>query len=115
MKKEREIIFYGEHFVQYYLTLPGRLQEKIEYIFKLIKSVKRIPEKFLKHIEGTAGLFEIRIEFSGNAHRIFCCFDGGSLVVLFNAFQKKTQKTPAREIDLAERLMEEYFKQKGKK
>lgn len=115
MKKEREIIFYGEHFVQYYLTLPGRLQEKIEYIFKLIKSVKRIPEKFLKHIEGTAGLFEIRIEFSGNAHRIFCCFDGGNLVVLFNAFQKKTQKTPTREIDLAERLMEEYFKQKGKK
>jgi len=115
VKKEREIIFYGEHFVQYYLTLPGRLQEKIEYIFKLIKSVKRIPEKFLKHIEGTAGLFEIRIEFSGNAHRIFCCFDGGNLVVLFNAFQKKTQKTPTREIDLAERLMEEYFKQKGKK
>jgi phage-related protein len=115
VKKEREIIFYGEHFVQYYLALPGRLQEKIEYIFKLIKTVERIPEKFLKHIEGTAGLFEIRIEFSGNAHRIFCCFDGGSLVVLFNAFQKKTQKTPAREIDLAERLMKEYFEQKGKK
>ena len=115
MKKEREIIFFGEHFVRYYLALPGRLQEKIEYIFKLIKTVERIPEKFLKHIEGTAGLFEIRIEFSGNAHRIFCCFDGGSLVVLFNAFQKKTQKTPAREIDLAERLMKEYFEQKGKK
>ena len=115
MEKEREIIFYGDYFVRYYLSLPARLQEKIEYVFKLIKTVQRIPEKFLKHVEGADGLFEIRIEFGGNAHRIFCCFDGGSLVVLFNAFQKKTQKTPAREIDFAERLMKEYFKNMGAK
>ena len=114
MEKEREIIFYGEHFVRYYLQLPARLQEKIEYVFKLIKTVQRIPEKFLKHIEGADGLFEIRIEFGGNAHRIFCCFDGGSLVVLLNAFQKKARKTPAREIGLAAKLMKEYFEHNGK-
>jgi phage-related protein len=57
-------------------------------------------------------LFEIRIEHGGHAHRIFCCFDGGSLVVLFNAFEKKTQKTPVREIATAMRLMKEYFDSK---
>jgi len=58
------------------------------------------------------GLFEIWIEFGGNIFRIFCCFDNGNLVVLFNAFQKKTQKTPQKEIDKAERLMDEYFNNK---
>ena len=54
-----------------------------------------IPAKFLKSIEGTTNLYEIRVEHNGNIYRIFCCFDEGNLVILFNAFQKKTQKTPA--------------------
>lgn len=70
----------------------------------------RIPEKFLKHLEGTDGLYEIRVEADGNIYRIFCCFDKGNIVVLFNGFQKKTRKTPKQEIELAERLKTEYFK-----
>ncbi|MBA4123760.1 MAG: type II toxin-antitoxin system RelE/ParE family toxin [Acidobacteria bacterium] len=73
------------------------------------KIVEKVSEKFLKHIEGTDGLFEIRIEVGSNIYRIFCCFDKGSLVVLFNAFQKKTQKTPKKEIEFAEQLKAEYF------
>lgn len=61
---------------------------------------------------GTEGLYEIRIEFESNIYRIFCCFDKENLVVLFNAFQKKTQKTPGKEIDLALKLKEEYFNSK---
>lgn len=64
---------------------------------------------------GTEGLYEIRIQFESNIYRIFCCFDKGNLVVLFNAFQKKTQKTPKGEIDLAIKLKEEYFSAKHKK
>ena len=66
-------------------------------------------------IEGKKGLFEIRIELGGDIFRVFCCFDEGSLVILFNGFQKKTQKTPSREIEKAERLMKEYFKSKESK
>jgi phage-related protein len=77
-----------------------------------------VPEKFLKHLEGTEGLYEIRIEVGSNIYRIFCCFDRGHIVVLFNAFQKKSQKTPPQEIVLAEKLKTEYFiledKQDGK-
>jgi phage-related protein len=55
--------------------------------------VERVSEKFLKDLEGTDGLFEVRVEYQSTIYRIFCCFDEGKLVVLFNGFQKKTQKT----------------------
>ena len=109
MKQERQIIFYGKYFLDFYAEQPIKVQEKIEYVFKLIKVVDRVPEKFLKHLEGTDGLYEIRIENGGNIYRIFCCFDKGNIVVLFNAFQKKSQKTPKQEIELAEKLKKEYF------
>ena len=64
---------------------------------------------------GTDGLFEIRIEIEGNIYRIFCCFDKGNLVILFNAFQKKTQKTPRKEIELAKKLKEDYFNSNKRK
>ena len=64
------------------------------------------------------GFMKFRIEVGNNIYRIFCCFDKGNLVVLFNAFQKKSQKTPIQEIALAEKLKTEYFnlnnKQDGK-
>lgn len=74
--------------------------------------MERVPEKFLKHLEGTEGLYEIRVEFQSNIFRIFCCFDEGRLVVLFNGFQKNTQKTPKNELEKAERLMKEYYQTK---
>ena len=55
------------------------------------------------------GLFEIRVEFESNIYRIFCFFDAGHLVVLLNAFQKKTQKTPKQELELATKLKKQYF------
>ncbi len=63
-------------------------------------------------MDGTDGLFEIRIEYESNIYRIFCCFDEGYLVVLFNGFQKKSQKTPSKEIELANRIKKEYFNSK---
>ncbi len=63
-------------------------------------------------MEGSDGLYEIRVEYSSTIFRIFCCFDKGNLVVLFNGFQKKTQKTPRQEMDLATRLKKEYFSSK---
>ena len=64
---------------------------------------------------GTDGLSEIRVEFEDNIYRIFCCFDKGNLVILFNGFQKKSQKTLKKEIDLALKLKDEYFNAKKKK
>ena len=79
----------------------------------MIKQVEKVPLKFLSPMTGYDGLFEIRIEYQSNIYRIFCCFDEGRLVVLFNGFQKKTQKTPKKEIEKAMRLKNEYFKNKN--
>jgi len=109
---ERKIIFHGSHFVDFYLEQTTKVQEKIEFVFHIIKRVERVSKKFLSPMENTDGLFEIRVEYGSNIYRIFCCFDEGRLVVLFNAFQKKTQKTPQKEIDKALRLKREYFELK---
>lgn len=83
-------------------------------MFRIIRQVERVPKTFLQHMEETRGLYEIRVEYSSNIFRIFCCFDQGDLVVLFNGFQKKTQKTPKNELELGMRLMKEYFDLKNK-
>ncbi len=114
MDNQRKIIFHEHHFVEFYLEQSEKVQEKIEYVFKIIRTVKNVPKKFLDHLTGTDGLYEIRVEYESNIYRIFCCFDKGNLVVLFNGFQKKTQKTPKEEIDLALKLKNEYFNSKNK-
>ena len=88
------------------------MQEKIEYVFKILRNVQNVPKKFLQHLSGTEGLYEVRIEFESNIYRIFCCFDKGNLVILFNGFQKKSQKTPGKELNKAENIMAEYFNEK---
>lgn len=115
MKKQRQIIFHKHYFIDFYLGQTEKVQEKIEYVFKILRTVQNVPKKFLDHMTGTEGLYEIRIELDGNIYRIFCCFDKGNLVFLFNGFQKKTQKTPKQEIDMALKLKDEYFNSKNKK
>jgi len=109
---ERKIIFHGSHFVEFYLEQTTKVQEKIEFVFHIIKRVERVSKKFLSPMENTDGLYEIRVEYGSTIYRIFCCFDEGRIVVLFNAFQKKTQKTPQKEIEKALRLKREYFELK---
>jgi len=108
----RTIIFHENHFIEFYMLQDQKVKAKIQYVFELIRQVDRVPEKFLKHLSGTNGLYEIRIEVGSDIYRIFCCFDEGRLVVLFNGFQKKTQKTPKGELEKAIILMSEYFEQK---
>jgi phage-related protein len=111
---ERKIIFHRNHFTDFYLEQSPKVQEKIEFVFRIIRQVERVSKKFLDHIEGTDGLYEIRVEIGSNIFRIFCCFDEGQIVVLFNGFQKKTQKTPKNEIEKAKRLKQEYYELKIK-
>lgn len=114
MDKVRQIVFHKGYFLEFFNEQPEKVKSKIEQVLFLVSVADRIPQKFLKHIEATRGLYEIRIEFGGNIYRIFCCLDEGKLVVLFNGFQKKSQKTPPKEIAKAVRIMEEYFGQKNK-
>ncbi len=90
------------------------MRDKIIKILDLIEQVERIPATYLKYIEGTNGLFEVRVQLGSDIFRIFCFFDGNRLVILLTGFQKKTQKTPRREIDRAVKLMNKYYEEKRK-
>ena len=114
-RKFRTIIFYKDYFEEFFIKQREKVKAKITWTFDLIEELQRVPETYLKHIENTDGLFEIRVEVGSNIYRIFCCFDKGNLVVLFNAFQKKVQKIPKQEIEVAQKLKKEYFNLKNKK
>ena len=112
MRFERQVVAYKNYFLDFYQGLPSNVQAKIEWTLQFIRITQILPEKYFKHIEGTKGLYEIRVEVGGNIFRIFSFFDKGNLVILGNGFQKKTQKTPKNEIEKAIKIMEEYSNEK---
>ena len=111
-RKTRTITFYKDYFEEFFVKQREKVRTKIIWTFDLIEEVDKVPETYLKHIESTDGLYEIRIQQSSDIFRIFCFFDKGKIVVLANAFQKKTQKTPKKEIEKALKIMEEYKNEK---
>ncbi len=111
----RTVVAYKDYFKDFKKTVSQRVIDKFYEVFIYIMTLQVIPKSFLRSIDGAKGLFEIRVEENGNIYRVFCCFDEGNLVVLFNAFQKKTQKTPSNEIEKAKRIMNEYFREKVNK
>ena len=113
MEKVRQVIAYQDYFENFLLQQTQKVQDKIFKIIELIETHERVPTKYLKAIVGTNGLFEVRVRFGNNAWRFFCFFDKEKLVILLNGFQKKSQKTPKREIERYLRLRSNYFKEKN--
>ena len=108
----RTIIAYKDSFVKFYKSQDSKVQNKIEYVLDLVRFEKNVPKKFFKQLRNTDGIYEIRVITTFRSIRILCFYDGGELVVLVNCFLKKTQKTPRKEIELAERLKKEYLIEK---
>ena len=111
--KYREVILYKDYFEDFFKQQSRKVQDKIIKVLDILETVERVPITYLKYVEGTNGLFEIRVQLGSDIFRIFCCFDGNKLVVLFSGFQKKTQKTPSKEINRALRIMNEYYNDKN--
>ena len=115
MNKIREIIAYKHYFEDFLAKQPQKVQDKIFKVIEAVETLDRIPTNYLKMIVGTNGLYEARIQLGSNIWRVFCFFDGDRLVILLNGFQKKTQKTPSKEIKRAEDIRIEYFNTKNRK
>ena len=109
MEQKRTVLFYKDYFFEFFNEQSERVKEKIDEVLFLVSVADRIPQKFFKHIEGTNGLYEIRLTHGSNIYRIFCCFDEGKVIVLFNGFQKKSQKTPLKQILKALKIKNAYF------
>lgn len=111
-QKFRTIITYKDYFENFFVKQRQKVRDKIIWTFDLIEEADRVPETYLKHMDDTDGLFEIRVQLASDIFRIFCFFDEGRLVVLANGFQKKTQKTPKKEIQKALKIKKEYESEK---
>ena len=111
-QKHRAIIFYKNYFQEFFERQRDKVKDKIIWTFELIEELQRIPETYLKHIENTEGLYEIRIQNGSDIFRIFCFFDQGKIVIIANGFQKKMQRTPKLEIEKALKIKQEYENEK---
>jgi phage-related protein len=108
----RTVFFYKHYFLDFFRRLPEDVQRKFNWTLQLIATIDRVPVRYFKYMEGTNALYEIRVESGGNIFRAFAFFDEGNLVIVANAFQKKSQKTPKNEIELAKKIKKEYFHEK---
>lgn len=107
-RKYRTAIFYKDYFEKFFTKQSEKLKAKIIWTIELIEELERIPETYLKHLALTNGLYEIRVKLGSDIYRIFCFFDHGKLIIIANGFQKKTQRTPKKEIERALKIKEEY-------
>jgi len=112
----RTVIFYrtvdGKCPVQEFIdSLPGKVAQKIVWVFRLLEDMDMVPASYFKKLAGTEDIWECRIQFGSNAYRIFCFFMNNS-VVLTLGFVKKSQKTPAGEIERAEAYRRDFFKRR---
>ena len=111
----RNLYYYKNYYLDFFNTLDNEAKKKFNWTLKLISTVDRVPVKYFRHIEDSTGLYEIRVESRSNIYRVFSFFDKGQLVILINGFQKKSQKTPIKEIEKAEKLKKQYFDEKDHK
>lgn len=115
MDKVRQVIAYKNHFEDFLLKQPVKVQNKIFKIIEAIETLERVPANYLRAITGTKGLYEARIKLGSNIWRVFCFFDQDKLVILLNGFAKKSQKTPRTEIEKAYKLMDSYYEEKNRR
>ena len=111
----RDIYYYKDYYLDFFEKLKPDVKRKFNWTLRLLATIDRVPVKYFKHIEGTTGLFEVRVEVGSDIYRVFSFFDEGRLIILLNGFQKKSQKTPKNEIELAEKLKNQYFDEKSEK
>ena len=109
MDAVRKIKVFKSYYKEFYIAQTEAVRKKIDYVIELVKCLEVIPTEYFRKISDVPGLYEIRVSHKGNIFRIFCCQDKGSLVILFQGFQKKTQKTPLSEIRKAVQIMKEYY------
>ena len=87
---------------------------KIAWVLKAVQELEKIPKTYFRKITDT-DFYEARIELSENIYRLLGFFQNGNIVILTNGFQKKTQKTPANEIEICKERMKELLSRGTKK
>jgi phage-related protein len=105
----RNIYYYESHYLDFFEKLRPEVKKKFNWTLQLIATIDKVPKKYFEHMTNSSGIYEIRVEVGTDIYRVFSFFDKGNIIILINGFQKKTQKTPKKELELAEKLKKQYF------
>lgn len=111
---KREVYYYKNYYLDFFASLNPVVKIKFNWTLQLIATLERVPVKYFKHLEGTSGLYEIRVEVGTDIYRVFSFFDEGKLIVLVNGFRKKSKRTPLKDLELAEQLKSQYYYEKNR-
>lgn len=109
----RKIFFYKDYFLKFYEKQEFKVQQKIAFVLDLVRFEQNVPVKFFKKLQHTDDLYEVRVITFKKSIRILCFIHRGNIIVLMNTFEKKSQKTPRKEILLAEQLKREFLDNKA--
>ena len=112
--KIRNVVYYDNYYFDFYNKLKPAVQKKFDWTISLLEQFEKVPKKYFDHLTCSDGLWEIRVEYESNIYRVFTFFDKGKLIITINGFQKKSQKTPTKEIALAEKIKKQYFNETNK-
>ena len=58
----REVIYYEDYYLDFFNAQKEVVKKKFNWTLQLISTQDRIPEKFFKHMTGSDGIFEVRVE-----------------------------------------------------
>ena len=110
----REIHFYRTEtdfcpVEEFLYSLSAKQAQKVAWVLQLIEEINIVPVQYFKKLVSTDDIWEVRIQVGNNIFRILGFLDDDRLVVLNHAFQKKTQKTPKKEIKIAEERKKDYL------
>lgn len=95
-------------------SLNDKQVAKVLWVLKLISELNIIPTTYFKKLVNTDDIWEVRVQFGGNIFRLLGFFEDDCLIILNHGFQKKTQKTPKKEITIAETRKADYIRRKNK-
>lgn len=98
--------------LEYIASLPAKVKAKIAWTLTLVQELERVPQKYFKKLTDTE-FYECRIECDGKIYRLLGFFYKGDVIILTNGFQKKTRKTPQKEMEICEQRRKEYLQRKG--
>jgi phage-related protein len=113
----RTIVFYQtwsgrSPAVEFVDQQPRKQRDKISWVLGIVMRERIVPPQYLKKLTDTGGLWEVRVEYGGEAFRLLGFFDGPAFLILVSGFAKKTEHTPASEISLAAERRRDYFRRK---
>jgi putative addiction module killer protein len=106
---KRKIIAFRSYYKDFMNSLTNEEQNKVRKGLLILENNEKIPYHYIKFIRD--GIYEFRVNYGNNEFRLFFIYDGNTIVVLFNGFKKKSQKTPQNEIEKAIKLKKEYYEQ----